>query len=134
MSGKSGPSTARRTDPRQQEPLAVSQPDLSELVQKAQAVQQRLADVQRELQQRSVEGSAGGGMVTATVTGGMRVVSIAIEPGLIESGDPQMIQDLTAAAVNAALSNAQRMMQEELQRASGDLGIPNFLAPPTGPL
>ena len=112
----------------------MSQPDLSELFQKAQAVQQRLAEVQRELQQKSVEGSAGGGMVTAQVTGGMRVVSIAIAPALLESGDPQMIQDLTAAAVNSALTNAQRMMQDELKQASGNLGLPNFLTPPTGPL
>ena len=103
----------------------MSQPDLGALMQKAQEMQQRLAKGQAELAARSVEGSSGGGMVRATVTGGLRVVSISIEPTLLETGDRDMIQDLTAAAVNAALTNAQRMMQEELQRSSADLGIPN---------
>ncbi len=111
----------------------MSQPNLGELMQKAQEVQQRMAEVQRELAGRRVEGSSGGGMVTATVTGGLRVLEVNIAQSLLDSGDRSMIQDLTAAAVNAALSNAQRMVQEELQRASAGLGInlPGF--GPTGP-
>ena len=54
----------------------MSQPDLGELMQKAQQVQQRLAEVQRELATRRVEGSAGGGMVTVTVSGGLRVLEV----------------------------------------------------------
>ena len=110
----------------------MTQPNLGELMQKAQEVQKRIADVQRELASRKVEGSSGGGMVTATVTGGLRVLEVNITQSLLDSGDRSMIQDLTAAAVNAALANAQRMVQEELQRASTGLGInlPGF--PPTG--
>ena len=99
----------------------MSQPNLGELMQKAQEVQQRMAEVQRELAGRRVEGASGGGMVTATVAGGLRVLEVNIEPSLLEGGDRSMIQDLTAAAVNVALTNAQRMIQEELQQASGGL-------------
>jgi DNA-binding YbaB/EbfC family protein len=104
----------------------MSQPDLSELFAKAQAMQGRLAKVQRELARRTVEASAGGGMVTVLASGELRVVEVRIEPGLIESGDRAMLQDLIAAATNAALASAQKMVQEEMQRAAG---LPLFAIP-----
>lgn len=110
----------------------MTQPNLNELMQKAQEVQKRMTELQHQLAARTVEGSSGGGMVTATVTGGLRVLEVNIKQSLLDGGDRSMIQDLTAAAVNAALANAQRMVQEEMQRASTGLGInfPGF--PPTG--
>ena len=85
--------------------------DLSRLLEKAREAQTRLQELQRELARRKVEGSSGGGMVTAVASGELRILEIRIEPGLLQSGDVAMIQDLTAAAVNAALGNAQRMIQ-----------------------
>ena len=99
----------------------MSQPDLGELMAKAQEMQGKLADLQRELAVRRVEGTAGGGMVRAVATGALRIVELHIESELLESGDHEMIQDLTAAAVNAALSAAQKLVQEEMQRLSGGL-------------
>ena len=99
-------------------------PDLGKLLEKAREAQIKLQALQRELARRSVEGSAGGGMVTAVASGELRILEIRIEPGLLQSGDLAMLQDLTAAAVNAALANAQRMIQEEMQRASAGLGLP----------
>jgi hypothetical protein len=90
-------------------------------------MQGKLAEVQRELATRRFEGSAGGGMVTAVVSGELRVLEVKIEPGLVEGGDRAMIQDLCAAAVNAALANAQQGAQEEMQRLTGSLGIPGGL-------
>lgn len=101
-------------------------PDLSALLEKAREAQEKLQALQRDLAVRRVEGSAGGGMVTAVATGALRVLEIRIEPQLMESGDLAMIQDLTAAAVNAALTNAQTMIQQEMQRASQGLQIPGF--------
>ena len=101
----------------------MSQPDLAALLTKAKQMQMRLAEVQRELAQRRIEGAAGGGMVTVVATGDLRILEIRIEPSLLASGDREMLQDLTAAAVNAALSNAQRVVQEELQRHSATLGL-----------
>ena len=101
-------------------------PDLGALFEKAREAQERLAELQRDLAMRRVEGSAGGGMVTAVATGALRVLEIRIEPELIASGDREMVQDLAAAAVNAALANAQAMIQEEMQRASAGIQIPGF--------
>ncbi len=98
--------------------------DLEGLMEQAREMQTRLADLQRELASRRVEGSAGGGMVKAVATGELRIVELQIEPSLLEGGDRQMIQDLAASAVNAALTNAQKMIQEELQQASGGLSVP----------
>lgn len=101
----------------------MSPPDLGELMAKAKEVQDRLAEVQRDLARRRVEGAAGGGMVTAVATGELRILEIRIEPALLESGDRDMLQDLIAAAVNAALTNAQQLIQQEMQRASAGLSI-----------
>lgn len=101
----------------------MSQPDLAALLAKAKQMQKRLAEVQRELAQRRIEGAAGGGMVTVVATGDLRILEVRIEPSLLASGDRVMLQDLTAAAVNAALAGAQRMVQEELQRQPAAFGI-----------
>ena len=98
--------------------------DLAQLLAKAQEAQAKLVDLQQKLAARRIEGSAGGGMVRAEVSGALRVLSISIEPALFASGDREMLQDLTAAAVNAAIANAQRLVQEEMQKASSGLGLP----------
>jgi DNA-binding YbaB/EbfC family protein len=98
--------------------------DLAQLLAKAQEAQAKLADLQQKLAARRVEGTAGGGMVRAEVSGALRVLKVTIEPALFASGDREMLQDLTAAAVNAAITNAQRLMQEEMQKASRALGLP----------
>jgi hypothetical protein len=94
----------------------MSQPDFRQLMEKAQEMQARLAAAQRELARRRVEASAGGGMVTAVATGELRIAEIRIEPGVYDSGDRALLQDLILAAVNAALARAQEMVQQELQR------------------
>jgi DNA-binding YbaB/EbfC family protein len=104
-------------------------PDFAELFQKAQQAQQKIAQLQRDLAQRRAEGQAGGGMVTAVATGALQILEIRFEPELLQSGDTNMIQDLTTAAVNAALTNAQRMVQEAFQRASIDIQLPGPLGP-----
>ena len=103
----------------------MSEADLGQLMAKAREMQSRLAELQRELAVRRFEGDAGGGMVKAVVTGALRVLEVRIEHSLLESGDREMIQDLTAAAVNAALTTAQATVQQELQRASAGLAHPN---------
>ena len=101
----------------------MSGPDLTQLMEQAREAQSRLAELQRELATRRVEGNAGGGMVLAVVSGDLRVLEVRFEDGLLTAGDREMLQDLTAAAVNSALANAQRMIQQEMQRASGGLNL-----------
>jgi hypothetical protein len=97
--------------------------DLGGLLKQAQALQERLASAQEELATRTVEGTAGGGMVTAVVNGRLEVVSIRIDPAVLEKPDREMLQDLVVAAVNAGIRAAQRMMGEEMGKLTGGLGI-----------
>jgi DNA-binding YbaB/EbfC family protein len=97
--------------------------DLGGILQQAQQLQERLANVQQELATRTVEASAGGGMVTATVNGKLEVVSIRIEPTLLESKDIEMLQDLVVAAVNEGIRSAQRLVADEMGKVTGGLGI-----------
>ena len=102
----------------------MSAPDLTAWRRRAGEVQEKRAAVQRELARGTGQGWAGAGLVTATATGELRILSIEIDPQLLAGDDRSMLQDLVAAAVNAALQNAQRMMQEEMQRAAGGLAMP----------
>jgi DNA-binding YbaB/EbfC family protein len=99
-------------------------PDMKQMLEQAQRMQARIAELQRELATRRFEAASGGGMVTAAVTGQLRVLEVRIEPSLYATGDRAMLEDLTAAAVNAALEKAQRGVQEELARLQGSMGLP----------
>ena len=97
--------------------------DLGGLFKQAQQLQERLTSVQEELGTRTVEASAGGGMVTAIVSGKLELVEIRIEPSLLEKPDVEMLQDLIVAAVNEAVRAARRMIEEEMGKLTGGLGI-----------
>ena len=97
--------------------------DLGGILQQAQQLQERLANVQQELASRTVDASAGGGMVTVTVNGKLEVVSIRIEPSLLDSKDVDMLQDLVVAAVNEGIRGAQRLVADEMGKVTGGLGI-----------
>jgi len=100
----------------------MSTPDLGQLLAGAREMQTKLGEVQQELANRRIEGTSGGGMVRAVVDGQQRVHELHIEPAMLETGDREMLEDLCVAAVNAALTSAQQVAQEELQRAAGGLG------------
>jgi DNA-binding YbaB/EbfC family protein len=99
--------------------------DLGGLLKQAQALQERLASAQDELAKRTVEGTAGGGMVTVVVNGKLEVVS-ACMTALLESPDREMLQDLVVAAVNGGIRAAQRMMGEEMSKLTGGLKLPGM--------
>ena len=96
----------------------MSGPDLEGLMRRAQEMQQKLNDLQQDLARRSVEGDAGAGLVRVVMSGDLRVQRVEIEPSILGAGDPEMVQDLVAGAVNAAIANAQQMVQQEMQRAA----------------
>jgi DNA-binding YbaB/EbfC family protein len=97
--------------------------DLGGLFRQAQELQQKLAGVQQELANRTVEASAGGGMVTAVVNGKFELVRVRIEPSLFQNPDVEMVQDLVVAAVNEGVRAARRMIEEEMGKLTGGLGI-----------
>lgn len=102
----------------------MSTPDMNEMLKQAQRVQERMAELQRDLVSRRYEASSGGGMATAVVSGQLRVLELHIEPTLVTGGDRAMIEDLAAAAINAALEKAQASVQQELQQLQGSMMTP----------
>lgn len=99
-------------------------PDFSQLLQLGQQVQGRLNQMQVELQQRTVNGSAGGGMVTVTADGRGRVRAVTIDPTAVADGDAEMLEDLVLAAVADAQRKAEELYREELRKATGGLPLP----------
>ncbi|MEJ5299585.1 MAG: YbaB/EbfC family nucleoid-associated protein [Thermodesulforhabdaceae bacterium] len=92
-------------------------------------LQEKMAKVQEELEQRTVEGSAGGGMVTVVVNGKLEVIDLKIDPQVVNPEDVSMLEDLIIAAVNEALRRAQEIMAEELSKLAGGLNISGLKLP-----
>ena len=99
-------------------------PDFSQLLQLGQQMQVKLSQMQSELSQRAVTGSAGGGMVKATVDGRGQIRGIEIDPSVLGGADAEMIEDLVLAAVTEAQRRASEMYKEELRKATGGLPLP----------
>lgn len=96
------------------------------IMKQAQMMQKKMAEVQAELEQRQVEATAGGGMVTAVVTGKQQLVSLTIDPAAVDPEDVDMLQDLVVAAVNEAVRQSQEMVQEEMSKVTGGMNIPGL--------
>lgn len=101
-------------------------PNMGQLMKQAQQFQSKMAKLQEELADQTVEASAGGGMVTVVVNGRQEVLSIQIDPEVIDPDDPEMLQDLVMAAVNDGLSRAKDMMNEEVGKLTKGLNIPGL--------
>jgi DNA-binding YbaB/EbfC family protein len=100
--------------------------NMADMMKQAQAMQERLGKIQEEAETKTVEASAGGGMVTITANGGMKIIKIAIDPEVLKSEDPEMLQDLLVAATNEALRKAKELMAEEVKGLTGGMGIPGM--------
>jgi DNA-binding YbaB/EbfC family protein len=98
-------------------------PDLSQLLQLGQQMQVKLTQMQTELSQRVVTGSAGGGMVKATADGRGRIRGVEIDPS-VAAGDREMLEDLVLAAVSDAQRRAEELYRDELKKATGGLPLP----------
>jgi len=97
--------------------------DLGGLFKQAQELQGRLAAAQQAIGERSVEGSAGGGMVTVRVSGKLELQAVHVDPTLLEAPDREMLQDLIVAAVNDGIRRAQALVAEEMAKVTGGLGL-----------
>jgi DNA-binding YbaB/EbfC family protein len=96
------------------------------LMKEAQKMQAKIAKMQEELRQKTVEVSSGGGMVRVSCNGQQEILNITIDPELLEEKDVEMLQDLILVAVNEALNRSREMAQEELQKITGGLSIPGL--------
>ena len=99
---------------------------ISDIFRQAQEMQARLAEIQQEAAGRTVEATAGGGMVTAVVNGKLEVISLRIEKQVLEGGDVEMLQDLIIAAVNQGIRTAQQQMAAEMSKLTGGIKIPGL--------
>jgi DNA-binding YbaB/EbfC family protein len=101
-------------------------PNMGQLMKQAQQFQAKMAKLQEELGDRTVEASAGGGMVSVVVNGRQEIISLHIDPEVINPDDQEMLQDLIMAAINDALSRAKAMMNEEMGKLTKGINLPNI--------
>ena len=99
---------------------------MANMMKQAQKLQAQMLRLQEELAEKTVESSAGGGMVTAVANGRQQIVSIQIEREVVDPEDVEMLQDLVQAAVNDALAKAQQMVSAEMGKLTGGLNIPGL--------
>lgn len=99
---------------------------MANLQRMAQQMQQEMLRVQGELEAATVDGSAGGGVVSATVTGKQELVSIAIDPSVVDADDVEMLQDLVVAAVNDALRASRELAEQKMAAVTGGLRLPGM--------
>ena len=97
---------------------------MNNMIRQAQKMQQDMLKAQEELESKTYEAGAGGGMVTATVSGKKELVSVAIDPEAVDPEDVEMLQDLIVAAVNEALRKANDDAASQMSKLTGGLNLP----------
>jgi DNA-binding YbaB/EbfC family protein len=97
-------------------------PDMQAILQQAQQMQEQLVAAQQELAEAEATGTAGGGLVTAVVSGGMELKRLTIDPKVVDPEDVETLADLVVAAVRDATSNAQKLSAEKFGPLAGGLG------------
>ncbi len=97
------------------------------MMKQAQKLQKKMMKLQDELAERTVETTAGGGMVKVVANGKQQLVSIDIEKEVVDPEDVEMLQDLVLAAVNDALAKSQEMVSSEMGKLTGGMNIPGMM-------
>ena len=97
--------------------------NMQQLARQAQMLQQQISQLQENLDKREFEATAGGGMVTATVTGAKELTSLTISPDCVDPDDVEMLQDLVLAAVNGALHEALETTEREMSKLTGGMNL-----------
>jgi DNA-binding YbaB/EbfC family protein len=98
------------------------QPDMNAMMRQVQQMQAEMLKAQEQLKHETVEASAGGGMVTVTMTGELELKDIKIDPGAVDPEDVELLQDMVQAAVNEAVRSAQELAAQKMGAATGGLG------------
>jgi DNA-binding YbaB/EbfC family protein len=95
-------------------------------MKQAKKMQEKMGQLQKELETKTVEAQAGGGMVRVVVNGKYEIVSLKIEKEVVNPEDIEMLQDLIAAAVNEGIRKSQEMASSEMSKITGGLNIPGL--------
>jgi DNA-binding YbaB/EbfC family protein len=99
-------------------------PDFMKILQQAQEMQGRFQKIQEELQQMTITGSSGGGMVVADVSGTGQLKKLRLDPSVVNAADVEMLEDLITVAVSDAQQKAQTAAQEQMGKVTGGLNLP----------
>lgn len=98
--------------------------NMNNLMKQAKKMQEQMMKMQEELEEKVVEASVGGGVVTVVANGKKEIIEIAIKPEVVDPDDVEMLQDLIMAAVNEATRKADEMVQSEMAKLTGGMGMP----------
>lgn len=101
--------------------------EMGNLLKQAQEMQARMAKIQEELGQKTVQGSAGGGMVQVTVNGQFNLTEVKIEASVINTDEKEMLEDLILAAVNDGMRKARDLVSTEMSKLTGGFKIPGLM-------
>ncbi|MFC1799011.1 YbaB/EbfC family nucleoid-associated protein [Thermodesulfobacteriota bacterium] len=100
---------------------------MGNMMKQAQKLQSKMLRIQEEMAEKTVEATAGGGMIKVTANGRQQILSIQIEKEVVDPDDVEMLQDLILAAVNDALTKSQEMITAEMSKLTGGLNIPGMM-------
>ncbi|MFH5186728.1 MULTISPECIES: YbaB/EbfC family nucleoid-associated protein [Paenibacillus] len=100
--------------------------NMNQMMKQVKKMQEQMLKTQEELAQKSVEGSAGGGVVTVSVNGQKKVTAITIKPEAVDPEDVEMLQDLILTAINDAMTKAEELANKEMSRLTGGMNIPGL--------
>lgn len=100
--------------------------NLNKMMKQAKQMQDKIVQMQAELEQREIEASVGGGVVTVKVNGKQQLTEIKIKPEAVDPEDIEMLEDLIMAAINEGIKKSQDMVSSEMAKITGGLNIPGF--------
>ncbi|WP_028552270.1 YbaB/EbfC family nucleoid-associated protein [Paenibacillus sp. UNC451MF] len=100
--------------------------NMNQMMKQVKKMQEQMLKTQEELAQKTIEGSAGGGVVTVSVNGQKKVTGIVIKPEAVDPDDVEMLQDLVLTAINDAMNKAEEMANKEMSRLTGGMNIPGL--------
>ena len=99
---------------------------MKKLMKQAQKMQSQMAELQARLEEETMDGTSGGGMVTAVVNGRHELISLKIKPEAVDPGDVEMLEDLVQTAINEANRRVAEHLQTEMSKVTGGMGLPGF--------
>jgi len=100
--------------------------NMNQMMKQVKKMQEQMMKAQEDLANRTIEGTAGGGVVTVTVSGQKKVTAVVIKPEAVDPDDVEMLQDLVLTAINDAMAKAEEMAGKEMSKLTGGMNIPGL--------